>query len=71
MQNTSDLTAAVGALKQEVSDIAVQMDDNFQKLMTALGSTDQPAIDQAVADIQEQIDALKAVGERDMVPPGP
>jgi hypothetical protein len=32
MQGTSDLTAAVGELKQEVSAIGVEMDSNFQKL---------------------------------------
>ena len=79
MQGTSDLAAAVGELKQEVLDIGTEMDSNFQKLMSALENAqvppaDQAVIDQAVADIRDQINTLKAVGERDMPPappPGP
>jgi chromosome segregation ATPase len=76
MQGTSDLTAAVAELKQEVVDIGVEMDSNFQKLMDALANTsipaaDQAMIDQATADIRDQINALKAVGERDMPPMTP
>jgi len=64
------LTQAIEDLKAEVMAIGTEMDTLFADLMAALGSGNQQAVDDAVAAVRAQIDALKAAGTRDM-PPAP
>lgn len=70
MSDLTNLNASVEALKAEVADIGVRMDQLFADLNAAHSSGDQAAIDAATAAINEQVAALKAIGDRD-TPPTP
>ncbi len=63
-------TQALMDLKTEVGMLGTEMDTLLADLLAAQagGPSNQPAIDAATAAIQAQIDALKAVGTRDMPP---
>lgn len=68
MSDLTKLTAAVSDLQAEVSDIGTKMDALFKALQDAHNAGDQVAIDAAAAAIEEQVTALKAIGDRDTPP---
>ncbi len=66
-------TQALVDLQAEVASLGMEMDTLLADLLAAQagGPSNQPAIDAATAAIKAQIDALKAVGTRDMPPVPP
>jgi uncharacterized coiled-coil protein SlyX len=70
MSDMTKLNAALTDLQTEVGDIGNKMDALIKALNDAHSSGDQAAIDVAAAAIEEQVAALKAIGERD-TPPAP
>ena len=70
MSDLTGLNAALADLKAEIGDVATRMDDNFALLIAAQGSGNQAGIDAATAEVQADIDALKALVTRD-TPPAP
>lgn len=70
MSDLTKLNAAMGDLQAEVGDIGTKMDALFKAFNDAHASGDQAAIDAAAAAIEEQVTALKAIGDRD-TPPAP
>lgn len=52
-------------LKSGFLTLATQMDANFTALQNAQGTGDQTTIDQATADINATVDAMKALATRD------
>jgi len=69
MAAIDDLLTAVTDLKTEVAGIATQMDTLLADLNAALAGNNTTAVQQAAADIQAQVTALKDAATRDMPPP--
>ncbi len=68
----SDMTRANQALadlQAEVGDLGTKMDALFKAWQNAHNSGDQAAIDALAQQIEDQVTALKAIGDRDAATP--